>query len=96
MFKLKTIKMKMIRQNVGIDVSKETLAVCFVMLHEDLSVKVKGSKIFANNQDGFKQLFAWVLSKRAPEVCISFTMEPTGVYMKILLTFCMPKMRSYI
>jgi len=79
--------MKVIKQNVGIDVSKETLAVCLVMLHEDLSVKVKGSKSFANNQDGFKQLLAWVLSKRAPEVRLSFTMEPTGVYYENLAYF---------
>jgi transposase len=79
--------MKVIKENVGIDVSKETLAVCLVMLHEDLSVKVKGSKTFANNQDGFKQLLAWVLSKRAPEVRLSFTMEPTGVYYENLAYF---------
>ena len=79
--------MKVIRQNVGIDVSKETLAVCFVILHEDLSVKVKGSKTFTNNQDGFKQLLAWALSKRAQEIHLSFTMEPTGVYYENLAYF---------
>lgn len=79
--------MKVIKQNVGIDVSRETLAVCFVMLYEDLSVKIKGSKTFANNQIGFKQMLGWVLSKRTPEIYLSFTMEPTGVYYEHLAYF---------
>jgi len=79
--------MKVIKQNVGIDVSRETLAVCFVMLYEDLSVKIKGSKTFANNQIGFKQMLSWVLSKRTQEIYLSFTMEPTGVYYENLAYF---------
>jgi len=79
--------MKVIKQNVGIDVSKETLAVCIVMMYENLSVKVKGSKTFANNKSGFKQMLTWVLSKRTPEICLSFTMEPTGVYYENLAYF---------
>jgi len=87
MTKFKKKKMKVIKQNVGIDVSKETLAVCFVMLYEDLSVKIVGSKTFANNQIGFKQILGWLLSKRIPEVYLSFTMEPTGVYYENLAYF---------
>lgn len=83
--------MKEIKQNVGIDVSRKTLAVCFVILHEDVSVKVKGSKVFTNNQAGFKQLLDWVLSKRNPEIRLSFTMEPTGVYYENLAYFLYAK-----
>ena len=83
--------MKVINQNVGIDISKETLAVCIVMMYENLSVKVKGSKTFANNKSGFKQILTWVLSKRIPEIRLSFTMEPTGVYYENLAYFLYAK-----
>jgi len=79
--------MKVIKQNVGIDVSRETLAVCFVILYNDLCIKIKGSKTFANSQVGFKQMYGWVLSKRDPEVHLSFTMEPTGIYYENLAYF---------
>ena len=79
--------MKVIKQNVGIDVSKATLAVCFVMLYDDLSVKVKGSKTFTNNEVGFKELLSWSLLKRSLEIQLSFTMEPTGVYYENLAYF---------
>ena len=57
--------MKVIKQNVGIDFFKATLPVCFAMMYDDLSVKVKGTKTFENSVVGFKQLFAWVLLKRS-------------------------------
>ena len=43
-----------IKQNVGIDVSKKELAVCFMVLYDDLSKKIKGSRKFSNNEIGFK------------------------------------------
>jgi len=83
--------MKVINQNVGIDISKETLAVCIVIMYEDFSVKVKGSKAFMNSKIGFKQMLTWVLSKRIPEIRLSFTMEPTGVYYENLAYFLYAK-----
>jgi transposase len=72
--------MNEIRQNVGIDVSKETLAACLLVMNEDYSVKVKSNKTFTNDQEGFKHLSEWVLSKRNSKAPLSFTMEATGVY----------------
>lgn len=72
--------MEEIKQNVGIDVSKETLAVCLVTMYENHSVEVKWYKTFANNQKGFNQLLDCISSKRNLEIPLCFTMEATGVY----------------
>ncbi len=72
--------MKVKRQNVGIDVSKDSLASCLVFLTEDFDIKIKSSKKFQNNADGFSELFSWANSKKDSNLEITFTMEPTGVY----------------
>lgn len=79
--------MKVIKQNVGIDISKDTLAVCMIWLYEDLTIKVKGTRSFSNNQRGFRELYEWVLSKQNTGIKISYTMESTGVYYENLAYF---------
>jgi len=56
--------MKVIKQNVGIDVSKKELAVCLTFLRENLSVKIKGTKKFSNNEFGFKAMMEWLERKK--------------------------------
>lgn len=56
--------MKAKRQNVGVDVSKGTLASCIVILNEDFEIKVKASKTFTNNAKGFCELHNWADIKK--------------------------------
>ena len=78
---------KVIKQNVGIDVSKKDLAVCLIFLYDDLSKKIKGTRKFGNNETGFKALLEWVEKKRDGGVPVDFTLEPTGVYHENLSYF---------
>lgn len=72
--------MTVLRQNVGIDISKASLQVCLVILTKELDIKIKGTRKFQNTANGFAQLHKWVSSKKSSEVEVSYTMEPTGVY----------------
>ena len=79
--------MKVIKQNVGIDVSKKELAVCLIFLREDLGIKIKGTRKFHNNESGFKAMMEWLERKKDSAVPLHFTMEPTGVYHENLAYF---------
>lgn len=79
--------MKVVKQNVGIDISKKELAVCLIFLHQNLSVTIKGTRKFHNNRLGFKAMFEWVEKKKDSSLPLHFTMEPTGVYHENLAYF---------
>jgi len=79
--------MKVIKQNVGIDISKRELAVCLIFLREDLSIKIKGTKKFSNNESGFKAVMGWLERRKDSALPLHFTMEPTGVYHENLAYF---------
>ncbi|WP_052738884.1 IS110 family transposase [Pontibacter korlensis] len=74
-------------QNVGVDVSKDSLEVTFSTLEMDRRVKVKATRKFANTPAGFKQLQRWLESKRAAQVELRLLMEATGVYYEQLAWF---------
>lgn len=81
------MKNKIIKQNVGIDVSKKDFSICLIFLHGDLSIKIKGTKRFSNDKSGFKALLEWVEKKKDDGVPVNFTMEPTGIYHENLAYF---------
>jgi len=85
--------MKVKRQNVGIDVSKSTLASCIVILNEDFEIKIKASRTFPNNAKGFAELLSWADMKKDSDVELSFTMEPTGVYYEGLAYYLFERKR---
>jgi len=72
--------MKVIKQNVGIDVSKKELVICMIYLFEDLNIKIKGTRKFPNTLSGFGSLLGWVALKKDSSLDVHFTLEPTGVY----------------
>ena len=74
---MKTI---LIKQGVGIDISKDDFQVCFSVLTDGLDVKIKGSRKFKNTRCGFECFCDWFSSKQTTDLPISFTMEATGVY----------------
>ena len=64
-------------QNLGVDVSKDTLDVSFSTMNVQRQVKVKASKKFSNTLTGFKQLQKWIESKRVKDVELRILMEDT-------------------
>jgi len=72
--------MKIIKQNLGMDVDSKTLKVSFQVLMSDLSIKIKGSRTFKNTLKGFEELEEWLDKKRTADLVVDITMEATGVY----------------
>ena len=81
------IKQKPIRQNVGIDVAKLDLKVCFSQEYPGRQIKVIGSRTFPNTKAGFAALLAWINQKRDSTIALSLTLEATGVYYENLAYF---------
>ena len=72
---------KVIKQNVGIDISKDDLKVCFYQSLNNGKVKIKGTRSFGNNLVGFKSLHAWIEKKKEKDSdSVRVTLEATGVY----------------
>ena len=69
-----------IKQSVGIDVSKKELSVCFSNLEQGQRTRILSTKTFNNTSAGFKKLESWVLKLRQNEVPFCLLMEATGVY----------------
>ena len=81
------MKQSIIKQNVGIDVSKDDLKVALSHLTVDYRVIVCSTRTFANTEQGFKQLHEWVKLKRDAKHPVRITMEATGVYYESLAFF---------
>lgn len=81
------MKQPIIKQNVGVDVSKDDIKVALSNLTTDYRVVVRSTRTFANTAQGFKQLDEWLNSKIATELAVHFTMEATGVYYEGLAFF---------
>lgn len=80
----KSSPVTLIRQCVGIDVSKADFTVCIGGLLDDRSVKLSDTKKFANTQKGFNQCSKWVSKQLQKEVVVVYVMEATGVYHEAL------------
>jgi transposase len=70
----------LLSQNLGVDVSKDSLDVVFSTIDMQQYVKIKASRKFANTLSGFKQCQKWLESKRVKEVELRILMEATGIY----------------
>ncbi len=71
---------ELIKQNVGIDVAKDSFHAVFSVKYSDGSIVLKGSRNFTNDVKGTKEFIEWSSKKSVKEVDASFTMEATGVY----------------
>lgn len=76
-----------LRQNVGIDVAKKDLKVCFSQEYKGRQIKIIASRTFLNTPAGFAGLLEWIKQKRTPSVSLSLTLEATGVYYEDLAYF---------
>ena len=81
------MKREIIKQNAGVDVSKDEIEVAVSVLTAAYRVEVCSTRKFTNTEKGFKQLQDWVNSKKHPTEAVHFTMEATGVYYEKLAYF---------
>jgi len=97
------MKRQVIKQNVGVDISKDDFKVCFLQLllltKQDSTMtqktRIKGSKTFKNTSAGFKSFLAWMEKHRDKTLCVRVTMEATGVYYEQLVHYLNDKGKNY-
>ena len=82
--------MEVLRQNVGIDIAKDTLAVAFTVLLKGQIIKHLGTKEFENTSEGFDVLFKWCEHLQVTGD-VTYTMEATGVYYESLAYYLFDK-----
>ena len=78
---------KIIKQNVGIDISKDDFKVCFYHLDTNGRRFIKGSRTFKNILAGFVDFMKWVEKKRKTDIEVRVTLEATGVYYENVVHF---------
>lgn len=83
--------MQILKQVTGIDVSKDTLQVCFGTLNQDLKQSISSSIKFSNDLSGHKKLLSWILKQHSVGIPLCFVMEATGVYYENLAFFLTKK-----
>ena len=79
--------MQILKQSVGIDVSKDELVACFGSLNSELKQNVSTATSFKNNPAGFKSLVNWANKLADNNLSVWFVMEATGVYYENLAYF---------
>jgi transposase len=73
---------------VGIDVSKQTIDVAFIMQNDQQKTQPCW-KIFDNNDQGLCQMKTWLQSNHVPfNKDTLFVIENTGLYHRLLVKFC--------
>ncbi|WP_417612236.1 IS110 family transposase [Owenweeksia hongkongensis] len=88
---MKEFTNQLLTQNVGVDVSKNTLDVVFSVMDIEQRVKIKASAKFANTPSGFKKFQKWIESKKAKGTGLRILMEATGIYYEQLAWFLYEK-----
>ncbi|MCL4539270.1 MAG: IS110 family transposase [Bacteroidetes bacterium] len=79
---------QIIKQVVGIDVSKDSLEVSFGTLSSHAEKELSVSISFSNNVIGFRKLLSWTKKNKVTDTCpVVFVMEATGVYYENLAYF---------
>ncbi len=72
--------MKVLKQCVGIDISKDSFHATFGQLFEDMTTSYSKSKIFANAKEGFREFIKWRKSLSIAGCQVNYLMEATGIY----------------
>lgn len=87
---------KVIKQNVGVDISKDDFKVCFYQLKSDHHHRIKASRTFKNTLVGFKGFVQWVAKHAASDLLVHITIEATGIYYEQLVHFLHDRQQYYI
>jgi transposase len=87
--------MQILKQVIGIDVSKGSLSIRFGTLDSEQNQKIYTPVNFPNNLDGHKKLLSWALKQKISEQApMWFVMEATGVYYENLAFFLSEKKQN--
>ena len=81
------IMKQIVKQSVGLDVSKDTVAACFSQQEIGKPFRVLSSKTFSIHALGFQKLHAWIEKQHVKTVTLHLLMEATGVYYEELAYF---------
>jgi transposase len=73
-------KNQILKQNIGVDISKEEFEAHLIGLTDQLETCSMGRKTFKNTLSGIENFIKWADKKSDPSVELEFTMEATGVY----------------
>ena len=71
---------ELIRQSVGIDVSKDMLDASLSALQDSFQIKIISTASFDNTKKGIASLIQWIARNRIKEMPIQVVLEATGVY----------------
>lgn len=71
---------ELLSQNVGMDISKDSIDAVFSVIGMNQQVKIKASRKFPNTITGFKHLNKWMSGKKREETELRVLMEATGIY----------------
>ena len=80
-------QLKVIKQNVGVDISKDDFKVCFFQLDSTGKKFIKGTRTFKNTLAGYVAFMEWIEKKRTGELVVCITVEATGIYHENLVHF---------
>lgn len=83
----KKAKVELIKQNVGVDMSKVDFKCCFYNLDRNGRRFIAATRTFKNTLAGFVGFMKWIEKKRNMDLELRITMEATGVYHENLVYF---------
>lgn len=83
--------MKILKQNAGIDIAKDSFVASFIVVDEQQNIKCKGTRLFSNNLKGFDLFLNWCEKFQQENLEMNFTMEATGVYYESLAYYLSEK-----
>ncbi len=83
--------MDILKQNVGIDISKDKFSVSLVVLMKNMQTKRLKYKEFDNTLEGIENFFSWSHTNKIEGFDLHYTMEATGVYYEELAYFLYDK-----
>lgn len=78
---------QILKQSVGLDVSKDSVAACFSQREPDKPFRILSSRTFPSSANGFHQMEQWVGKQRCDGAALHLLMEATGVYYEELAYF---------
>ena len=84
-------KSTILKQSVGLDVSKAKVQACFSQCQLDKPFRVISSHSYECSESGFEKLAEWIEKHRKADVALHFLMEATGVYYENLAYFLKSK-----
>jgi transposase len=78
---------RIVKQDVGIDVSQKELVVCLGKMYDDWVPELVSHKTFVNSIKGFTDMVKWVNKLTDAAIPVRYVMEATGVYHESLAYF---------